>query len=431
MIMSNLAICRTSRFLVQVAAVAILAGFSAGCSGDVSRFGNVFAETDNQDQIIGRADPMPTGSINAQATYAQPAYAQPAYTQQTYAAPASTYPSSGAVSSNTLPPAPGAVVNNGAYVRPGQTAALPPPTGAAPATQPWAPTNGTAVTVKPGDTIQVLARRYGVAESSLLAANGLVAGAQLTPGQNIVIPAYGQQSAAIAAPATMAPAGTAPGPQVLGQLPPVKPPAPKSVASEVAAAAPSKPAPAATTTVAMANTTTATDAKSGLLPPAGNKPGQQANQQVAALAPSQTQPSVKATTPTSSGVESAADGSFRWPVRGRVISAFGVKPGGERNDGINIEVPEGTPIKAAEGGQVIYAGNELKGFGNLVLVKHPNGFVSAYAHASEVLVQRGDSILRGQTIAKVGATGNVSRPQLHFEIRNGNRPVDPLPYLSG
>lgn len=429
MIMSNLAICRTSRFLAQVAAVAILAGFSAGCSGDVSRFGNVFAETDNQDQIIGRADPMPTGSINAQATYAQPAYAQPAYTQQTYAAPASAYPSSGGVSSNTLPPAPGAVVNNGAYVRPSQTAALPSPTGTVPATtQPWAPSSGTAVTVKPGDTVQVLARRYGVAESSLLAANGLVAGAQLTPGQNIVIPAYGQQSAAVAAPAATA---TAPGPQVLGQLPPVKPPAPKSVSSEVAAAAPGKPAPATTTTVAMATSTTATDAKLGLLPPTGNKPGQQANQQVAALAPSQSQPSVKAATPTSSGVESAADGSFRWPVRGRVISAFGVKPGGERNDGINIEVPEGTPIKAAEGGQVIYAGNELKGFGNLVLVKHSNGFVSAYAHASEVLVQRGDSILRGQTIAKVGATGNVSRPQLHFEIRNGNRPVDPLPYLSG
>jgi len=425
MIMSNLAICRTSRFLVQVAAVAILAGFSAGCSGDVSRFGNVFAETNNQDQIIGRADPMPTGSINAQATSAQPAYAQPAYTQQTYAAPASTYPS-GAVSSSALPPAPGAVVNNGAYVRPDQTAGLPPTTGAAPAAaQPWTPSNGTTITVKPGDSVQVLARRYGVAESSLLAANGLVAGAQLAPGQSIVIPAYGQQNAAVAAPP--AASATAPGPQILGQLPPTKPPAPRSVSGDVAAAAPAKPAAPATTTVAMANSTsTATDAASGLLPPAGNKPAQQAS-----LAPGQTQPSTKAAAPASTGVESAADGSFRWPVRGRVISGFGVKPGGERNDGINIEVPEGTPIKAVEGGQVIYAGNELKGFGNLVLVKHPNGFVSAYAHASEVLVQRGDSILRGQTIAKVGATGNVSRPQLHFEIRNGNRPVDPLPYLSG
>ncbi|WP_026790257.1 M23 family metallopeptidase [Pleomorphomonas oryzae] len=431
--MSNLAICRTSRFLAQVAAVAILAGFSAGCSGDVSRFGNVFAETDNQGQIIGRADPMPTGSINSQATYAQPAYAQPAYTQPTYAAPAST------VSSSALPPAPGAVVNNGAYVRPTQTAALPSPTGVAPAApQPWTPTNGTAVTVKPGDSVQVLARRYGVAESTLLAANGLVAGAQLTPGQSIVIPAYSQQGVAAVPPSAHAPAlatasATAPGPQTLGQLPPTKPPVPRSVSSEVAAAAPAKPAAPQTTSVAMANPTsaTATDAKAGLLPPAGNKPAQQATQQVAALAPNQTQPSVKDAPAASAGVESAADGSFRWPVRGRVISAFGVKPGGERNDGINIEVPEGTPIKAAEGGQVIYAGNELKGFGNLVLVKHPNGFVSAYAHASEVLVQRGDSILRGQTIAKVGATGNVSRPQLHFEIRNGNRPVDPLPYLSG
>ncbi len=437
MIMSNIAICRTSRFLAQVAAVAVLAGFSAGCSGDVSRFGNVFAETDNQDQIIGRADPMPTGSINSQATYAQPAYAQSAVPQQTYATPAPTYTSS-AVSSNALPPAPGAVVNNGAYVRPTQTAALSAPAVAAPAApQPWTPANGTSITVKPGDSVQVLARRYGVAESSLLAANGLVAGAQLTPGQTIVIPAYGQQAAAAAPalPAVHSPAATitAPGPQVLGQLPPTKPPVPRSVSSEVAAAAPAKPVAPMTTNVAMATpTATATDAKVGLLPPAGNKPAApQPNQQVAAVAPSQTQPAAADTTPASTGVESAADGSFRWPVRGRVISGFGVKPGGERNDGINIEVPEGTPIKAAEGGQVIYAGNELKGFGNLVLVKHPNGFVSAYAHASEILVQRGDSILRGQTIAKVGATGNVSRPQLHFEIRNGNRPVDPLPYLAG
>lgn len=423
MIMSNVAICRTSRFLAQVAAVAVLAGFSAGCSSDVSRFGNLFGETENQDQIIGRADPMPTGSINSQATYAQPAYAQPAYPQQTYAAPAPTY-SSSAVSSNALPPAPGALVNNGAYVRPAQTAALPAPV---------APSSGTVVTVKPGDTVQALARRYGVAESSLLAANGLVAGAQLTPGMNVVIPAYTQSAPmAAAAPMNAATTGaaTAPGPQVLGQLPPTKPAPPKTVANQVAAAAAAVKTPAPqTTNVAMA-TSTASDA-GGLLPPAGNTPAKPAPQQVAAVAPSQPQSSVVSPTPASTGVESAADGSFRWPVRGRVISAFGQKPGGERNDGINIEVPEGTPIKAAEGGQVIYAGNELKGFGNLVLVKHPNGFVSAYAHASELLVQRGDNILRGQTIAKVGSTGNVSRPQLHFEIRNGNRPVDPLPYLSG
>ncbi len=138
-----------------------------------------------------------------------------------------------------------------------------------------------------------------------------------------------------------------------------------------------------------------------------------------------------ASTPVDAADDNAATGSFRWPVRGRVISAYGVKANGERNDGINIEAPEGTPIKAAEGGEVIYAGNELKGFGNLVLVKHPSGFVSAYAHAGEILVQRGDTIMRGQTVGKVGATGNVTRPQLHFELRQGNKPIDPLPYLRG
>src|SRR6202000_2774568 len=92
---------------------------------------------------------------------------------------------------------------------------------------------------------------------------------------------------------------------------------------------------------------------------------------------------------------------------------------------------EGTPIKAAEDGQVTYAGNELKGYGNLILVKHPNGYVTAYAHASELLVKRGDTIKRGQVIAKSGQTGDVGSPQLHFEIRKGSAPVDPLQFLSG
>ncbi|WP_165644350.1 murein hydrolase activator EnvC family protein, partial [Oharaeibacter diazotrophicus] len=156
--------------------------------------------------------------------------------------------------------------------------------------------------------------------------------------------------------------------------------------------------------------------------------------QVASIAPQPVRPAPSTPAPSASSsavADAAANGSFRWPVRGRVVSGYGVKANGERNDGINIEVPEGTPIKAAEGGEVIYAGNELKGYGNLVLIKHPSGFVSAYAHASEILVQRGDTIMRGQTVAKVGATGNVSRPQLHFELRQGNRPVDPLPFLSG
>jgi murein DD-endopeptidase MepM/ murein hydrolase activator NlpD len=120
---------------------------------------------------------------------------------------------------------------------------------------------------------------------------------------------------------------------------------------------------------------------------------------------------------------------FRWPVNGRVIAAFGPKPSGQQNDGINVSVPEGTPIKAAEDGVVAYAGNELKTYGNLVLVRHSNGYVTAYAHASEILVKRDDVVKRGQIIAKAGETGSVSAPQLHFEVRKGSTPVDPVPFL--
>jgi murein DD-endopeptidase MepM/ murein hydrolase activator NlpD len=123
-----------------------------------------------------------------------------------------------------------------------------------------------------------------------------------------------------------------------------------------------------------------------------------------------------------------AGAGFRWPAKGRVISGFG-KGGG--NDGINIALPEGTPVKAAEAGEVAYAGNELKGYGNLVLIRHPDGWVSAYAHNGELKVKRGDKIARGQTVATSGQTGNVSSPQLHFELRKGSTPVDPMPHLSG
>ena len=122
--------------------------------------------------------------------------------------------------------------------------------------------------------------------------------------------------------------------------------------------------------------------------------------------------------------------TFRWPVTGHVIEAFGPRPNGTTNDGINLAVPAGTPIKAAEDGVVAYAGNELKGYGNLVLIRHSDNFVSAYANASELLVKRGDSVKRGQVIARAGQTGNVSSPQLHFEIRKGSTPVDPRKYLA-
>jgi murein DD-endopeptidase MepM/ murein hydrolase activator NlpD len=123
--------------------------------------------------------------------------------------------------------------------------------------------------------------------------------------------------------------------------------------------------------------------------------------------------------------------TFRWPVRGRIISDFGTKPSGEKNDGINLAVPAGTAVKAAEAGTVIYAGNELAGYGNLVLVRHTDGWVSAYAHNSTITVNRGDAVQRGQTIAQAGMTGSVTSPQVHFELRKGAKPVNPMDHLSG
>lgn len=120
---------------------------------------------------------------------------------------------------------------------------------------------------------------------------------------------------------------------------------------------------------------------------------------------------------------------LRWPASGKVIAGFGGRPDGTHNDGINLSVPLGTDVHAAESGVVAYAGSELKGYGNLILVRHDNGWVTAYAHNDELLVKRGDKVRRGQVISKAGKTGTVDQPQVHFELRQGSKPVDPTPYL--
>ena len=126
---------------------------------------------------------------------------------------------------------------------------------------------------------------------------------------------------------------------------------------------------------------------------------------------------------------SSPDAQFLWPVKGTVISPYGSQANGERNDGINIAVPDGAPILAAEAGTVTYVGNELKGYGNLLLIHHDNGYMTAYAHAEQVTVTRGQHVARGEIIAYAGASGGVGAPQLHFEIRRGTTPVDPKPLL--
>ncbi|WP_417453348.1 peptidoglycan DD-metalloendopeptidase family protein [Kiloniella sp.] len=122
--------------------------------------------------------------------------------------------------------------------------------------------------------------------------------------------------------------------------------------------------------------------------------------------------------------------NFLRPVKGKVISSFGAKEGGIHNDGINIAARRGTSVKAAENGVVVYAGSELKGFGQMLLIKHSDGWVTAYAHTDQLLVGRGQRVKRGQDIARVGSTGNVSKPQLHFEIRKGSEAVNPNKLLT-
>lgn len=117
---------------------------------------------------------------------------------------------------------------------------------------------------------------------------------------------------------------------------------------------------------------------------------------------------------------------FRWPAHGRIIQKF--ENGG---DGINIALPEGTQVRAAEEGEVAFAGGQLTGYGKMILIRHANGYVSTYAHNSELKVVKGDKVIRGQTIALSGHTGNVGSPQLHFELRKGSTPVDPTVYFAG
>ncbi|WP_420130953.1 peptidoglycan DD-metalloendopeptidase family protein [Rhodopseudomonas sp.] len=275
-------------------------------------------------------------------------------------------------------------------VIPQRTAALQAPVAAPPAARPVAAAPAMAPArvhyVNSGDTLMSLSRRNNVSLSELARANNLSTTAHLKPGMKINIP--GGQATAMAAPVAPAPAPVAQAPAPIAAAP-----------VRMATAAPAEP-------VQKARMVAPTETPAAAAEPAEASP-------------------VKAAEAT------GALPSFRWPVRGRVITAYGAKTNGKSNDGINLAVPEGTPIKAAEDGVVAYSGNELKGYGNLVLVRHSNGYVTAYAHASELMVKRGETIKRGQVIAKSGQSGEVGSPQLHFEIRKGSSPVDPLKFLNG
>ena len=279
----------------------------------------------------------------------------------------------------------------------------------------WTAAGGSPVVVADGETLDTLSGRYGVPAAALLAANGLSKGSEVKSGMRLVVPVYHADGHGVASAESqkarkragdVADAETAKSAKVKEKEKDLakadKPggkPAAKDDGGAVAYAEPAKPPE---TKSAMIDKSPTGNLEAGAGPAKVPLTGAKAD---------------------AAGVEP----EFRWPARGRIIQGF--KAGG--NDGINISVPAGTSVRAAESGVVVYSGDGLKGYGNLVLIKHPNGFVTAYGNNGELDVKRGDQVKRGQVIAKSGDTGNVNAPQLHFELRKGSTPVDPTNYLAG
>ncbi|MBU0800307.1 MAG: M23 family metallopeptidase, partial [Alphaproteobacteria bacterium] len=171
--------------------------------------------------------------------------------------------------------------------------------------------------------------------------------------------------------------------------------------------------------------------QSGMPPQPMSPPGTLSNPTTApAWQPPQADLQVASLPPTDYAPAPRTNGRFEWPVMGRILSSYGPKSGGEHNDGINIAVPAGTPVRAAENGTVVYPDSELKGFGNLVLIRHADRWMTAYAHLGSMNVRSGTKVTRGQTIGTVGSTGSVDTPQLHFEVRRGTEALNPEIYMA-
>lgn len=538
----------------------LLASTATACSSDTTRFSGLFSKnTDNvtTGSINRRSlngpdgDPVPRADVAQAGGYAQQDYSQqsapvsqpypnsPARYNPSYSSARASAAPVAIQRSELAPPGASAEVSRPRNVSRTENEALAQPfpsshgnasrnapalapdnlsTGtiktaaAAPQMSPgWTTVNAPSVTLRQGENVALLARRYGVPEKEVLRANGLRNGAAAQPGQQIIIPTM--NGAGASSPAKMASEATdlSKG----GKMPgPAKAPQQEALAlpsggqmrgkSQAGLADPNKlaagngkgPAPKGTYVVKPgdsiakiakesgvsvaelkhANGMKAGDgvrigqalvlphsavaaadpvktasiepqkvsAKPGAIPAAEPATAKQAPK-VAAHADAPTdgaKPQVVASASPSQSINDAAKsdaqadapeatgiGKYRWPVRGAVIAGYGANVNGSRNDGIDISVPEGTPVKAAENGVVIYAGNGLKELGNTVLVRHDDGTVTVYGHADALSVTRGQKVQRGQTLATSGMSGNVSQPQLHFEVRKNSAPINPMTFL--
>lgn len=548
-----------SRYLARGAALALAGGIASGCSTDVMRFsGGIYTGSVSRTQAVAQNQPYPgnvdsthTGSVSRDALRPAPLRSVPVpgghltpdvpvgaraaaaqrYPVHVNSAPAYQPPAGGNTQAALAPVAGAKGIERRPLAKPsnvdatvtGATRRDPTPVAAIPrqempaqaagASQPegtgatpngWTRAGGTEITLREGETIYNLSRRFGVPARVIMQVNGIANPRDVAAGQKVIIPTYVySRKSEVSAPDNNP--DTAMAKSSRGTRYDVdegKAPLPQRAPTRDEAVLPEVPAVRARNSIAAQDTSRSTGAgsqsqgqsylvvsgdtlykiaqRSGvtvtalkqanglsdgtlrvgqklIIPPAGAHvasaakhdvpagvdpiitggagPAQKSGQSASRL-PTYTPPAQKADKAIEDAVKVAAVapdatgiGRMRWPVRGRVISAFGSSSGGRANDGIDIAVPVGTPVKAAENGVVIYSGDGLKEFGNTVLVRHENGLVSVYGHNSELLVKRGQTVRRGQEIARAGNSGNAEMPKLHFEVRKNSSPVDPRKYL--
>jgi murein DD-endopeptidase MepM/ murein hydrolase activator NlpD len=441
-----------SRRTPQVAVLALMSFGFAGCSADTqtrmsqNSFSNPFSSQPETTASV--AAPTPQVERRELPQYARPqAQYQPSALPPPIAAPQS-YPAAGVSGggrgvASYSPPTRQPIETTGS-VAPRSIAATRTPGREA----------GSTIIVGTSDTMEGLSQRYGVTTAEILKANGYKGPRALQPGQQLIIPPRAVAAVpAVVAPkavAVAAPVAAAPSVHIVNRGDTLMsiahrnhvPVAELAKANGIDASSKLKlgqkisvPGAKSAAAPAAAQPAQVAAAQAGAVAaPATKMAAVEQPKEKARLAQATTTPEAAAAvteTPVKTAEATGALPTFRWPVRGRVVTGYGAKTNGKSNDGINVAVPEGTPVKAAEDGVVAYSGNELKGYGNLVLIRHSNGYVTAYAHASELMVKRGETIKRGQIIAKSGQSGEVGSPQLHFEIRKGSSPVDPLQFLNG
>lgn len=524
------------RRLLKVSSLGVLGIAVAGCSSGFQRFDrSIYDEAvpqqAAQNPFPGDIDPTTTAGINRrfeplkpvapqpvpqavyhnpeptqvqQQTYQAPTYAPSRQPLATYTPPQSPSVGSSGVISGTALPKPAATSAPITYAPPkpdNQTAYAPTANADAITTASigttstraggWTSTGGTTITIREGETLYNLSKRYGVPVSEIRKANSFSASRVLKTGEKVTIPNYVYSpSAAISAPdnnpktraasahtgylgapntdfvavptkrpqvvAAVSPTGVTQDRQTPRYVPKGHVSPPTQQTSPDYSIITSSVDQAGSYTVRSGDSLSAIASRHGTtvskLKSANRLTGNSIRSGQKLVIPGAIDTTTTASVPTvPAGVDPIVTGStngtaidtkeptpartgiseFRWPVKGRVVSEFGGTVASGKNEGIDISVPEGTAVRAAENGVVIYAGSEITAFGNLLLVRHDDEWVSAYAHNRDFEVKRGDKVRRGQIIARSGKTGSADRPKVHFELRRDSVPVNPKKYLTG